>query len=395
MTLINDDEFKTAIGKLLVSACPLSKKVISSFDFKASRTSNIKALSKFKLDMLEPCAEFLNLKLADPENNKIYTKDALVSRILLAIEALLPATCVECSNTYCVEFDSEESPAFTCFMCFQGSHNCQAIQAVHEALSSVTLATGNVWLCSKCHTKSNPVNPRKVKSRHVSISEPPSRDPIPDQTSSGAIDQVELEERLQHVARTRVCEKYLNGKCQHGLKGNKAVNGEVCKFNHPKRCFKFCGFGNKGVKGCKKGDECSYFHPTLCKHSVQKRCCTNDSCTFVHLKGTSRKANVPPRLENPSSSEKGKTKLGPKNKKELAVVEPERSKDFLELQELIKHMGSTFQQEISLIKISLQQHQQPVKYFSPVQSPVTMIPPQFQQISPTQPGQFHPTYIHQ
>ena len=85
MTLINDVEFKTAICKLLVSPCPQSKKVISSFDFRAGRTSNIKALSKFKLDMLEPCDEFLNIKLADPYNNKMYTKDALVSRILLSI----------------------------------------------------------------------------------------------------------------------------------------------------------------------------------------------------------------------------------------------------------------------------------------------------------------------
>ena len=41
-------------------------------------------------------------------------------------------------------------------------------------------------------------------------------------------------------------------------------------------------------KGCKKGDNCQFCHPTLCKFSVAKRACFNPGCTFVHLKGTNR-----------------------------------------------------------------------------------------------------------
>ena len=93
----DNTEIKTAVGKLLLGA--LSKKVISAYDFSASQTSNIKAMSKFILAMLEPCAEFLNVTFADSESNRIFTKDALISRILLAIEALLPATCSDCSTS--------------------------------------------------------------------------------------------------------------------------------------------------------------------------------------------------------------------------------------------------------------------------------------------------------
>ena len=40
--------------------------------------ANIKAMSKFNLAMLEPCAEFLNVTFADSESNRIFTKDALI-----------------------------------------------------------------------------------------------------------------------------------------------------------------------------------------------------------------------------------------------------------------------------------------------------------------------------
>lgn len=397
MSCGNSDEIKVAIGKMLLGACALSKKVISAYDFSASRTSNIKAISKFKLEMLEPCAEFLNIPLADAESNKIYTKDSLVSRILLAIEALLPATCAECSTSYCIELEPEETPLFTCFMCFQGSHDCDAVKSTHEALNSTSLTGGHVWLCYECHLKSNPVNIRKTKSRHVSISEPPSRDAaltVNSEQFNSNINHEELRAKLHDVAKTNLCDKYVSGKCPHGLKGNKLVNGVACPHNHPKRCFKYCGFGSKGPKGCKKGESCSFFHPTLCKHSVQKRCCTNASCTFVHLKGTSRKEPVT--KNNPNVTQNDKSKTVPNSShspKDYTNGSPVNH--FLELQELIKQMNSTFQQEISSIKISLQHQQSQMKFFSPRLSPAMMIPQTPCHYSPTpqHQTQFHPTYI--
>ena len=66
---------RTAIENLLLVADECSKKVITAFDPTAPRAAtNIKALSKFNLNILEPCAEFFGIKLADDDGNKLFTK---------------------------------------------------------------------------------------------------------------------------------------------------------------------------------------------------------------------------------------------------------------------------------------------------------------------------------
>ena len=92
VTGISVEDIKTAFGKLLLAADQnrLTKTVLDAFDSFATRSSKVKSLSKFKLEPLEPCAEFLNVTLADADLNKIYTKSSLVIRIIVAIEALLP-----------------------------------------------------------------------------------------------------------------------------------------------------------------------------------------------------------------------------------------------------------------------------------------------------------------
>lgn len=294
-------ETKTAIGNLLLRADTLSKQVLTAYEPSASRSNRSKALSKFNLNILEPCATFLNIKLADEGSNKLYTKETLVQRLLLVIESLLPTSCTECAELYTVEFEPEEAPLFHCYICLQGSHNCPNIKRRHEFESTAPNPTpsGFVWLCHQCFQQNKPTKARKSKSRHVSVSQsqPPSRGPgsqltteTPKSSGDVKINQEDLEKKLKRVAKDRICEKYKTGKCLHGLRGNKEVNGETCQDEHPKRCFKYCRSGNKGRFGCKKGEDCSYFHPALCKFSVTKRLCTNENCTFVHVKGTKRKA---------------------------------------------------------------------------------------------------------
>ena len=124
-----DSSVKTAIGSLLFKANnELVKKVITAFDPLASRSVTNKTLSAFNLDMLEPCAEFLNIELADTHGDKIYTKDTLVARIRYALNALLPSQCSTCKAMYRIEFEADEAPHYHCYMCFQGSHDCTAIK---------------------------------------------------------------------------------------------------------------------------------------------------------------------------------------------------------------------------------------------------------------------------
>ena len=166
-------EKELAIGNLLVCAGSneIVKRVISLFDHTASRTANISALKSLNLDLLEPCAEFLNIELADAESQKLYTKDTLISRIVLEIRALLPADCSECNQTYATEFDSEHKPLFNCHMCYRGSHSCVAVTSLHDALSGASLAllSGHVWLCKVCKEASVPYKPRKSRTHHDSF----------------------------------------------------------------------------------------------------------------------------------------------------------------------------------------------------------------------------------
>ena len=83
-----------------------------------------------------------------------------------------------------------------------------------------------------------------------------------------------------------ICSKLKQGKCPHGISGQREVGGRVCEFSHPKFCKKFTRNGSGGRYGCKG---CDNFHPTLCRNSVRFRKCFNQKCTFVHLKGTQRK----------------------------------------------------------------------------------------------------------
>ena len=164
-----ESKTKEIVGNLLLRADELSKRVITQFDSFASRNAiNLKALKRFNLDLLEPCAEFLRIELADKDGNKLFTKESLVPRIILALNALLPATCSECSSKYAVELEPVEEPHFYCHMCFQGCHNCEATSAIHTAMTNIDAKhlAGSIWLCNECLATSSPVKP-PVSPDHV------------------------------------------------------------------------------------------------------------------------------------------------------------------------------------------------------------------------------------
>ena len=107
-------QIKAVFGGLLLRAGEHAKKVLNAYTIAISSTANVKALSKFTIEILEACAEFLEIELADTYSNKIFTKDSLVTRILFAIEALLPAPCKECSLWYNVDIEHKDPTGFQC-----------------------------------------------------------------------------------------------------------------------------------------------------------------------------------------------------------------------------------------------------------------------------------------
>ena len=348
-----DMESRTAIGKLLLHADECSKRVLTAYNPTAAHAAaNTKALKKFNLDILEPCAEYLNIRLADDDGNKIFTKDSLVPRIILGVEAHLPSKCSECSEQYTVDFNGSDRPLYHCFMCFQGSHDCSAIKAHWQSEITASIDTsllGSIWLCHKCHQSSNPVKPRKSRCRHDSLPHQEERDTLPKTHHNE--DNPQLHQQRETDQTLTICDAYKVGSCPHGISGKKLVNDEICPHRHPKRCKKYCRNGPSGRQGCKRGDSCKFYHPTLCKYSLKKRLCTNDKCKFVHLTGTARKA--PSTKTGPvskttykRSSRRGRDNPNLNTRDDNATD----SASFLELKALVQKLTTSFEQELASVK---------------------------------------------
>ena len=86
-----------------------------------------------------------------------------------------------------------------------------------------------------------------------------------------------------------ICEDYRHGICAHGMSGRKLVDGNKCAFRHPKKCTRFCQFGNDPQYGCTYCyAECHFMHPIICRYSARHNHCQDEKCTYAHLKGTKR-----------------------------------------------------------------------------------------------------------
>ena len=44
--------------------------------------------------------------------------------------------------------------------------------------------------------------------------------------------------------------------------------------------------GNKGPYGCKRGRDCAYFHPHMCRESLNSKTCSRSYCKYYHVRGT-------------------------------------------------------------------------------------------------------------
>ena len=300
-----------------------SKEIISAYKQDVNHNTNVANISssKIKLEKLENCATFLNIAIINQTTNKkiFSNKSLLADRIVLRIESLFPQKCKECEQDYCCSLDSDI--LFECFLCTQLSHNCESIKIKYAAMKNENLPLGMVWLCHGCHEKNNHF--QQVISKRVVTSPspppplaessaplpPPSSSPPPPLTESSPPPTAQVIDRT--TAPLKICPEYIYGKCKHGINGNKMVEGQKCKFSHPKRCIKYCKFGSSSHLGCNFGSSCRWFHPILCKYSVMYGNCSNQNCTYVHLTNTQRqnhRQSYPPRQQNQTSRTKTDTR---------------------------------------------------------------------------------------
>ena len=79
-----------------------------------------------------------------------------------------------------------------------------------------------------------------------------------------------------------ICRKYTAGTCRYGIRGEK------CKYSHPEACRALLRYGQWKPQGCKKGEECEWFHP-ICREALTKDFCTRgDRCRYQHPKSWQR-----------------------------------------------------------------------------------------------------------
>ena len=384
-----DEKVKLVIGNLLLKADSnaVAKSVITAFDSSKDISVNKAVLSssRFSAVALNSCAEFLDIALETSGGERIYSnKPALANRIILEIQSFYPAICADCDHEYSVEFDSETKPAFHCFLCFQGSHDCASYTDKKDKDS----LAGSVWLCKSCHDNNNPVKPKKSKSRGTSKTaskqNSAANTPRHDQKVSFSAEQ--LQTKLEKVSKDQsesnhsdrskrpnlrqdeICSLLQLGKCPHGVTGKTPHNGQSeCNSFHPKRCNKFVRNGTNKKYGCRRGDRCMFFHPKACPSSVSDKSCYDKECTLTHLVGTKRykkqdSSSSRSASKNRRSNEtQHRSRLSSESKKDSP-----NSKDFLEIRSLLTNIQTNLQKEIEDLKSNLVSQESRLATFLPI-----------------------------
>jgi hypothetical protein len=300
-----DEAKKVVLGSLLNNADAASKKVLTSYSFTASYKVNLDKMKANNATLLEACATYLGFKVRENEKKLYRNQQILCDRLILKIESLFDIECSDCKETYRIELT--DTPLFRCRLCMQGSHNCAEMvkkaDAMKELQEKGLIPPGTSWLCHECLKKNNlalllpPKSPKETQANSSS-----GLHPIEEDENEDAEDDDEEERDSPRRGRqkknsvmdnrksSKTCRSYLQRKCPHGLTGKRLIGGKPCPDLHPRQCRFYAKFGNDKRRGCKKGKDCKFFHPKLCRDSENTRCCFNADCTFHHLKGTARKA---------------------------------------------------------------------------------------------------------
>lgn len=333
-----DDKVKQVLGNLLRLAeqhednrtTDAVRVVLNAFDPAKDAWVNNKAVAQVLRTKLDLTAGFLGIPLIGPNQGVFFSnREKLAKRIVREIVALYPSVCNECNHEYQVDFG--DSPPMRCYICLQGSHDCEEFTTKKEIQSNNGVHLSAVWLCTQCHELNNPY-PTESKPK----SKPGTGPATPSEPSSQAATDIDESLKISILQKTaaisgedpatevaeekkdgekkdedkkgeeqkpeptppnkskNVCSRYRVGTCPHGVSG-KTKSGGVshCKFTHPSRCKRYMRYGTDRENGCTLGKECTKLHSKLCPSSVSKMECLDTKCTHAHLKGTRRSEAKP------------------------------------------------------------------------------------------------------
>ena len=233
----------------------------------------------------------------------------------------------KCSYHRCDSKIDDVAKAISCGICQGWFHlSCVSLEQETAAIIKVDKSKNIIWKCDACNfqqplsnkvstlekfvsskfdeimskfanlssqinnerEKSNLSQP-KVSTKSVSSQTIDAADQSPNQADSNEIDT--NTNPNDNKAPAIICSYYRKGKCRYGATGKKLIDGQECKFLHPRKCLKFCRNGSNTERGGCAGP-CTLLHPILCKSSQLNRTCFSNLCTLAHLSGTRRSRDV-------------------------------------------------------------------------------------------------------
>ena len=310
--------------------------ILKSYDFAKSPSKNIHNMeSSYNKDQLYAAVYYVkSLQTEYPaivqrvNQRKSRNKNNLAGDISIFVNGLQPIKCLSCNSDYIhAAAENSQNNSVFCLLCNRYSHK--------QCFKKENIPPGLSFICSPCHIKNTsqdtnletektddhqtppsqnsankshpPVSPTQPNQSQalaspVLAAPPPNRSqstPQPKSTQPEEPDESTAnEDSLLHPYQTpksdtntpkvdeekseEWCKLYLEGICPHG------ISGKGCSSTHPKRCNKYSKHGEERYRGCRRGKNCKYFHPRLCKNSTEMRVCLARTCKDVHLLGTQR-----------------------------------------------------------------------------------------------------------
>ena len=389
-----DEDTKAALGQL-AAIDDVTAKIIPCFSTDLDLTT--KKINAFPVATIHMCAESMkiNIKTMDDRN---LNKAEIIRLIISKIKSYLPSQCCICNESFRLKVT--DVALFSCAGCNRASHDCEAYQDFRNSLPN-GLLKGFVWLCEDCgeaeYKDSKPTAKRSTKQPHSQSVVGSGKSEVPVNKESETQAQSKVSDDTANLPNgndslaLEICPEYKKSNCPHGIRGNKLIDGNKCKFSHPKPCQKYCGYGSRGEFGCKAGSKCPNFHPRLCRYSLSKKLCTNENCKFVHLKGTARRAaqkEVVPSSSLPKTKdETDSTEVPPKHaKSKHDGVKKQSNEDFLDATERMEKRFQELAESLNRRLLKMQQNMQAQQIYPPHQ--IIPYPP------PTMMGYPHPQQFH-
>ena len=237
-----------------------------------------KDLSASNLKDLVDAGEFFNI----PNAKHIKTRSTLAGKVMQANENHLMQKCNECTRYYSIEYGKK--PVLSCRKCGQGAHpHCYDD---HPVKTGITL----IYTCSLCSNATKPeeeIQASQLTSTQLHQQSVPivnHDDPV-NIDADDDDDDDESSEHKHYEITENTCKFFLKTRCKTGLRGRN------CKYDHLPVCNKLMRNGVKGPYGCKKGKDCQYYHPHMCRESLNSKTCSRPYCKYYHVNGTVKSEN--------------------------------------------------------------------------------------------------------